>query len=122
MHDFFEKKEDFLEKRSFFLPKLFIIFLVRLKIKDLQYYLKNKIVILFINFFTMPKKYRERKFTYIFSENEEKREDVKKDFSKFIFKLWGWSMKKGLFNFELIGVIIFIIIILLVIYINLFLK
>ena len=27
----------------------------------------------------MPKKYKTRKFTYIFSENEEKREKVKED-------------------------------------------
>jgi len=37
----------------------------------------------------MPKKYKTRKFTYIFSENEEKREKIKEDFSKFIFNLWG---------------------------------
>lgn len=70
----------------------------------------------------MPKKYKTRKFTYIFSENEEKREKVKEDFSKFIFKLWGWDMKKGLLTFEMLLFIIFIIIIWFVIYINLFLK
>lgn len=70
----------------------------------------------------MPKKYKTRKFTYIFSENEENREKVKEDFSKFIFKLWGWNMKKGLLTFEMLLIIIFIIIIWLVIYINLFIK
>lgn len=70
----------------------------------------------------MPKKYKTRKFTYIFSENEEKREKIKEDFSKFIFNLWGWDMKKGLLTFEMLLFIIFIIIIWFIVYINLFLK
>jgi hypothetical protein len=52
---------------------------------QLFYFLNS---ILFINFFVMPKKYKTRKFTYIFSENEEKSEKVKEDFTKFIYKMW----------------------------------
>lgn len=70
----------------------------------------------------MPKKYKTRKFTYIFSENEDKREKVKEEFSKFIFNLWWWDMKKGLLTFEMLLFIVFIIIIWFVVYANLFLK
>jgi len=68
----------------------------------------------------MPKKYKTRKFTYIFSENEDKREKVKEEFSKFIFNLWWWDMKKGLLTFEMLLFIVFIIIIWLIVYANLF--
>lgn len=70
----------------------------------------------------MPKKYKTRKFTYIFSENEDKREKVKEEFSKFIFNLWWWDMKKGLLTLEMLLFIVFIIIIWFVVYANLFLK
>lgn len=70
----------------------------------------------------MQKKYKTRKFTYIFSENEDKREKVKEEFSKFIFNLWWWDMKKGLLTFEMLLFIVFIIIIWFVVYANLFLK
>lgn len=68
----------------------------------------------------MQKKYKTRKFTYIFSENEDKREKVKEEFSKFIFNLWWWDMKKGLLTFEMLLFIVFIIIIWFVVYANLF--
>lgn len=70
----------------------------------------------------MPKKYKERKFIYIFSENEESRENVKEDFTKFIYKLWWTWFKKGLLSFELLLIIVFIILLGVILFINLFTK